>query len=143
MPNWQWAILAWGCLWALQGVGVWFQMRGYTKLVNQLKTEHNSGFIGTGHSPSRLKGGAIAIVVTSPDLVISKAIAMSGFTIMAKFKNIPDLEGLSISEARNKIEADQFKASLEAALNKAFDQITGIKNKGGLATKSDAKFAQA
>lgn len=68
---------------------------------------------------------------------------MSGFTIMAKFKNIPDLEGLSISEAKNKIEADQFKMSLAAALNKAFDQIIGIKNKGGLAIKSNAKFAQA
>ena len=131
MPSWQWAILAWACLWALQGVGVWFQMRGYTKLVNQLKTEHNSGFMGTGHSPSRLKGGAIAIVVTSPDLVISKAIAMSGFTIMAKFKNIPDLEGLSISQAKTKIETEKFKASLGSALNKSFDQIAKLQSNGG------------
>ena len=143
MLNWQWAIFAWACLWALQGVGVWFQMRGYTKLINQLRTKHNRGFIGTGHSPSRLKGGAIAIVVSSPDLVITKAIAMSGFTIMAKFKPISDLEGLSISEAKNKIEAEQFKASLAAALNKAFDQIIRLENKGGQATKSSQQFAQA
>ena len=143
MPNWQWAIIAWGCLWALQSVGVWFQMRGYTKVINQLKTEHDKGFVGTGHSPSRLRGGAIAIVVTSPDLVISKAIAMSGFTIMAKFKPVPELVGLSLTDAKSKIETDKMKESLGSALNKAFDQITMLKNRGGQATKLSSEFVQA
>ena len=143
MPNWQWAILAWACLWALQSVGVWFQMRGYTKMFNSIKSEHNKGFIGTGHAPGRFKGGTIAIVVVSPDLVISKAVAMSGFTIMAKFKPIPDLAGLTMSEAKNKIETEKMKVSLGAALNKAFAQIAGLQNRGGKATTSIAKLAEA
>lgn len=142
MPNWQWAILAWVCLWALQSVGVWFQLRVYTKVFNSIKLEHNNGFIGTGHSQSKLKGGTIAIVVVSPDLVISKAVTMSGFTILAKFKPIPDLAGLTISQAKNKIETDKMKVSRGAALNKAFDQIAGIQSRGGKATASP-KFAQA
>lgn len=143
MPNWQWAILAWACLWALQSVGVWFQMRGYTKMFNSIKSEHNKGFIGTGHAPGRFKGGTIAIVVVSPDLVISKAVAMSGFTIMAKFEPIPDLAGLTMSEAKNKIETEKMKGSLGAALNKAFAQIAGLQNRGGKATTSIAKLAEA
>lgn len=143
MPNWQWAILAWGCLWALQSVGVWFQMKGYTQAFNQLKSEQTKGYIGTGHSPSRLKGGTIAIVVCSPDLVITKVIAMSGFTIFSKFQPIPDFVGLGLTEARAKIESDDMKASLGAALNKAFDQINGLQKRGGQATQSRPELARA
>ncbi len=112
-------------------------------MFNAIKAEHNQGFIGTGHAPSRLKGGTIAIVVVSTDLIISKAVAMSGFTIMAKFKPLPDLAGLTISEAKNKIETEKMKVSLGAALNKAFDQIAGLQNRGGKATTSIPNLAQA
>lgn len=143
MPNWQWAILAWGGLWALQSVGVWFQMKRYTNVINQLKSESDSGFMGTGHAPSRLKGGAIAIVMTTPDLVISKAIAMSGFTIFAKFKPVPELVGLNIADAKIKIESTKMKPSLGSAMNKAFDQITKLKNRGGQATIPSSELVRA
>ncbi len=50
MAIWQWGLLALFCVWALQSLGVWLQMRHYTDVfkgvTNQFNLAHEGKFAG-------------------------------------------------------------------------------------------------
>ena len=123
MPYWQWLVALWLVLWALQSLGVWVQMRSYTRLTNALMHEFSEGFIGTGTSPRRLGRGSVAIVVVSADMVVRRVVVMSGITFLARFKPLPEFEGLRLSDLAAASAAKAHPKSLRPAIEKAIEQI--------------------
>lgn len=123
MPIWQWLVVLWLCLWALQSAGVWMQMRAYAQLTNALLHEFADGYIGTGTSPRRLGRGSVAIIVVSADMVVRRVVVMSGVTFLARFKPLNELENMSTSTMLETVKDGKYPSSLRPAMEKAQEQI--------------------
>lgn len=123
MPFWQWLVILWLVLWALQSAGVWIQMRSYARLTNALMHEFSDGFIGAGTSPRRFGRGSVAIVVVSADMIVRRVVVMSGMTFLARFQSLPELEGLRLSALAEASEDGRYPKSLRPAFEKASEQI--------------------
>jgi glucitol operon activator protein len=123
MPIWQWLVVLWLCLWALQSAGVWMQMRTYAQLTNELMREFADGYIGTGTSPRRLGRGSVAIIVVSADMMVRRVVVMSGITFMARFKPFNELENMSILTMLGTVKDSKYPSSLRPAMEKAHEQI--------------------
>lgn len=100
MVMWQWGLLALGLLWALQSLGVWYQMRHYTDVMKGITSKYNDGFVGAGNVRGRLGKGMIVLIVTNADLAIQRFLVMSGRSVFAKFRRRPEFENMSIEALR-------------------------------------------
>ena len=100
MVMWQWGLLALGLLWALQSLGVWYQMRHYTDVMKGITSRYNDGFVGAGNVRGRLGKGMIVLIVTNTDLAVQRFLVMSGRSVFAKFKRRPEFENISIDVLR-------------------------------------------
>jgi glucitol operon activator protein len=100
MVMWQWGLLALGLLWALQSLGVWYQMRHYTDVMKGITSKYNDGFVGAGNVRGRLGKGMIVLIVTNADLTIQRFLVMSGRSVFAKFRRRPEFENMSIDALR-------------------------------------------
>ncbi len=143
MPLWQMILLAWVVLWALQSVGVWYQMRRYREQLHSLQTEYTSGYVGTGYSPRRLARGAIVMIVTNGDLTIKKFMLMRGVTFLAPFRRLNEYEGLSFEQLSQKLADEPKKSSLKAAAENAIAQIQRVKKDRESPKKEGSEMAHA
>lgn len=100
MAIWQWGLLLLGVVWALQSYGVWLQMRHYADVFKGITGKYDDGYIGTGNFHGRLKKGAIAIVVVSPDLKVRRLLTMSGWSVFTKFQRNEGFEGMPLDRLR-------------------------------------------
>lgn len=100
MAIWQWGLLALGAVWALQSLGVWFQMRHYSDVMKEITSRFNDGYVGAGNVRGRLGKGVIVLIVVSPDLIVQRFLVMTGRSVMAKFKRRSELEGISLQALR-------------------------------------------
>lgn len=100
MVMWQWGLLALGLLWALQSLGVWYQMRHYTDVMKGITSKYNDGFVGAGNVRGRLGKGMIVLIVTNADLAIQRFLVMSGRSVFAKFRRRLEFENMSIDALR-------------------------------------------
>ncbi|MEP7454589.1 transcriptional regulator GutM [Phyllobacterium sp. SB3] len=100
MVMWQWGLLALGLLWALQSLGVWYQMRHYTDVMKGITSKYNDGFVGAGNVRGRFGKGMIVLIVTNADLAIQRFLVMSGRSVFAKFRRRPEFENMSIEALR-------------------------------------------
>lgn len=100
MVMWQWGLLALGVLWALQSLGVWYQMRHYTDVMKGITSKYNDGFVGAGNVRGRFGKGMIVLIVTNADLAIQRFLVMSGRSVFAKFRRRPEFENMSIEALR-------------------------------------------
>ncbi len=103
--TWQWGLLAFGLLWALQVAGTAFQMRHYRKVLGAVTGRWNDGYVGTGAARGRFGRGVIAIVVTDQQRQVREAFVMQGRTVFAKFRRLPELTGRSLDEIRQGLAA--------------------------------------
>ena len=62
MAIWQWGLLALFCVWALQSLGVWLQMRHYTDVFKGVTNQFNDGFVGAGNFRGRFSKGTIVVI---------------------------------------------------------------------------------
>ncbi len=143
MPIWQTVLIAWVVLWALQSIGVWYQMRRYREQLYALQSEYKSGYVGTGYSPRRLSRGAIVMIVTSADLVIRKFVVMRGATFLAPFRQLGEYEGLSFDQLSKKLADEPKKSSLKAAAENAIAQIQRVKKDRESPKKEGSEMAHA
>ncbi|MGH6861538.1 MAG: transcriptional regulator GutM [Phyllobacterium sp.] len=116
MVMWQWGLLALGLLWALQSLGVWYQMRHYSDVMKGITSRYNDGYVGAGNVRGRLGKGMIVLIVTTPDLMIKRFLVMSGRSVFATFKRRTDLEDMPLEALRTSLQA---KDGAEPALAKA------------------------
>jgi glucitol operon activator protein len=143
MPTWQWILLLWVGVWALQSVGVWFQTRRYAGQLKDLQHQYNSGYIGTGYGPRRFSRGAIAMIVATTDLKVSKFLLMRGSTVFASFKPQEEFVGLTLAEVLQKLSDEPKKSSLKEATEKAIQQIMRVKQDREQLPKGGSELAHA
>jgi glucitol operon activator protein len=143
MPTWQWILLAWVGVWALQSVGVWYQTRRYAAQLRVLQQQHDSGYIGTGYGPRRLSRGSIVMIVASTDLIVKQFLLMRGSTVLAAFKPQEEFVGLSLAEVLAKLSDEPKKSSLKEAAEKAVAQIMRVKQDREQLQKGGSELAHA
>ena len=124
--TWQYGLLAFAVLWALQIAGTAFQMRHYQAVLAGLAGRWNDGFIGTGNAHARFGRGVIAILVVGPAGIVREALVMQGRTVLAKFHPLPELAGRSLDEVRGGAMFGRDRARLATAFGRCVEQVDRI-----------------
>lgn len=119
---WQIALLGLIAAWLAQSAGVWFQMQHYQRTFSALREQWSDGVMGAGAAPSRFGKGVIALVIIGPDGAIRRTCLMQGRSVFAKFRDMPEFDGLSAAEVSAKISDPGFDKSTGIAIGKAIEQ---------------------
>lgn len=114
-------LLALAVMWALQLVAAWSQMRYYRNVVRQTAQDWHCGFLGVGTSRSRIGPGAVAIVVIDDDSTVRQVLSMSGLSVFARFRALPDFGGGSTGEFRQRLASMPLAPRVKRALDNALD----------------------
>ena len=97
----------------LQMILTYFQVKNFRSNVDELRKK---GIIGIGSKKRKLSAGTIVILVSNEFGDIIEGRMMQGFSILARFKNLKDVNGFNIDELREKIlrESNKDTAMLDA-----------------------------
>lgn len=137
MAIWQWGLLLLGCVWALQSLGVWTQMRHYSDVFKGITSKYQDGYVGAGNFRGRFGKGTIVLLVVTPDLVVQRLLIMTGRSVFAKFRRYENLEGMPLDQLRsNPAVLGEGEAGVAEAVKRAVAQVdrTRLEPKGsGLA----------
>lgn len=120
-------ILLLACLWLLQMVGTYFQMRHYREVLSGVTRAGGRGYVGVGNAKARFGKGVILILVSGEDDVVRKALRMRGATVFARFEEAPDLLGMGLDELREKGREEPYEKATMQAARRAIEQIDRIK----------------
>ena len=132
MALWQWALLALFCVWALQSLGVWLQMRHYTDVFKGLTHQFKDGFVGAGNYRGRFSKGTIVVIVVTPDLIVRRLLIMSGRTVFTKFRRHEEFEGKPLDQLRsNPAVLGEGEPGVAEAVKKAIEQVDRIRTEPG------------
>lgn len=115
------AILAFVLL-VLQGILTYFQIRSYKNKVAELR---KYGLVGVGTQKGGISAGNITILVTDKNGIIVKCQKMQGMTVFARFKEMKGLEGMSISELKEKLQSN-VKENKKGKRNSMIQAIEGV-----------------
>ena len=127
-------ILLLAVAWILQIVGTYFQMRHYREVLGGITREGGEGYVGVGNAKATFGKGVILILVADENDVVRKALRMRGMTILARFKEAPDLVGMNIDELRAEGREGPYEKSTMLAARRAIEQIDRIKEEKQRAT---------
>jgi glucitol operon activator protein len=130
-------ILVLALLWAMQIVGTYFQMRHYQEVLGRITREGGEGYVGVGNAKARFGKGVILILVAGEDGIVRRALRMRGMTIFARFREAPDLVGMSLGELCDEAHEGPYNGGTMLAARRAIEQIDRIKReKAGATTMS-------
>lgn len=101
-------------MWVLQLVlGLW-QFRRFSAHVKKLRPE---GRVAIGKAKGRFSPGAIALLVIDEECNIKRGEVMSGFTVLAGFKAMDELNGMNLlSLTEENVSAAGLKGKLKQAV---------------------------
>lgn len=132
MAIWQWGLLLLGCVWALQSLGVWLQMRHYSDVLKGVTGQFNDGYVGAGNFRGRLAKGTIALVVVTPDLIVRRILVMRGRSVFTKFRRHEEFEGVSLDRLRsNPAIMGEGEPGVAEAVKRAIEQIDRARSEPG------------
>ena len=114
------AIAGLAVAWSLQAYGTWRQIQHYSAAMGEASRTWSDGFVGTGKSRSRFGAGTLLLLVVDPERVVRRLLVMRGVTVFARFRRLPDVEGLPL-DALGAHAA--LRPSDRAALRIAADQV--------------------
>ena len=106
----------------VQGLLTYFQIKSYKNRVSELK---KYGLVGVGTQKGGISAGNITILVTDKNGNIARCEKMEGITVFARFKEIRGLEGMHISELKEKLNSDP-KSNKKGKRNAMFQAIEGL-----------------
>lgn len=101
----------------LQMVLTYFQVKNFRSNIAELRKK---GIIGIGSKKRKLSAGNIVILVSNEFGEIIEGRMMQGFSILARFKSLKDVDGFNISELREKVLKENSK---NTAMLDALQQI--------------------
>jgi len=87
--------------------------------LGRITREGNEGFVGVGNAKATFGKGVILILVADENDVVRRALRMRGMTIFARFKDVPDLVGMSLEELRAEGREDPYDKSTMLAARRA------------------------
>jgi glucitol operon activator protein len=132
MALWQWGLLALFCVWGLQSLGVWLQMRHYTDIFKGLTAQFNDGFVGAGNFRGRFSKGTIVVIVVTPDAIVRRLLIMSGRTVFTKFRRHEEFEGMTLDRLRSDPAVlGEGEPGVAEAVKKAIEQIDRARSEPG------------
>ena len=134
MDTWIWVLLALGVVWVLQIVGTHVQMSHYRKVLSGITREGSKGYVGAGNAKARFGKGVILILVTDENDVVRRALRMRGMTVFARFREAPELVGMSLDELRDGEREGPYERATMLAAKRAVEQIDTIKSEKARAT---------
>ena len=120
-------LLVFGILWLAQVVGTYFQMEHYRKVLGAIRGEGGEGYVGVGNAKARLGKGVLLILVVGRNGVVEKALRMRGMTVFARFREAPDLLGMTLEELRDEGKEGPYEDGTMLAARRAVQQIDQIK----------------
>lgn len=120
-------ILVLAVVWILQIVGTYFQMQHYRRVLGRITSEGDEGYVGVGNAKATFGKGVILILVSDEEGGIRKALRMRGMTILARFREVPDLVGMSLEELRLPDGEGPYEKATMLAARRAVEQIDRIK----------------
>lgn len=115
--------------WVLQAAGAWMQWRHYQQSVAGNRENWTKGYLGVGKSRRKFGFGAVAIVVVSPELRVNKVQIMTGISVFARFKDVPDFEGMSMDALASSDKAKQANEQVSKAILDAIQRIGEARSK--------------
>lgn len=97
----------------LQMILTYFQVKNFRNNVDELRKK---GVIGIGSKKRKLSAGTIVILVSNEFGDIIEGRMMQGFSILARFKNLKDLNGFNVGELKERMlrESSKDTATLDA-----------------------------
>lgn len=101
----------------LQMVLTYFQVKNFRSNIAELRKK---GIIGIGSKKRKLSAGNIVILVSNEFGEIIEGRMMQGFSILARFKSLKDVDGFNISELKEKVLRENSK---NTAMLDALQQI--------------------
>ncbi|WP_232696449.1 transcriptional regulator GutM [Brevibacillus daliensis] len=84
-------------MWVLQAYLSIRQAKHYRVQMNELR-QQSSGYLGVGVHKKRFSVGSVVMITTNLEGIITQAKGMTGVTVFARFKLIPDLIGMHVNE---------------------------------------------
>lgn len=92
--NWQAMVLVVGGFTAA-GVFSWLQHLAYQRTVNRVAAEENRSGVAlvTGRGKGRLRGAVVLLVIDRHTREVTRALAMNGASVFARFHECPALTG--------------------------------------------------
>jgi glucitol operon activator protein len=128
---WTWLILVLALLWMVQIAGTYYQMRHYRKVLGGITREESEGYVGVGNAKAWFGKGVILILVSGEDGIVRRALRMRGMTVFARFREAPNLIGLSIDDLREARDEEKPESRYEKgtmlAARRAVEQIDRIR----------------
>lgn len=84
-------ILLFAAVWMIQVIMTQLQARHFRQKFKEMCAVTDSGYLGVGVHKPRFGVGSVVILVADKQLRIIKAVHMTGVTVFAKFKPLPEL----------------------------------------------------
>lgn len=112
-------------LYVLQAILTYFQIKNYRSTVSIMRKK---GFIGIGTKKKKLGAGNIVILVSDEAGKILEGQLMKGVSVLARFRDLKDFNGLEIGMLREKIiNEDGKNTAVLDALQQLEDQLLKVK----------------
>lgn len=123
--DWHFLIVLLFVTWILQSVLSYYQILRFKKIIINIKTKYQDGFVGFGRSSGRLKSGAMVVVVADREGIVRDGYLMSGATVFARFKPYTAWSGRSVNEIIKEFSSSKkfHLSSVDRACAKALTQI--------------------
>jgi glucitol operon activator protein len=116
-------------LWILQFIFTFFQSQAMTKRFVDVKNNNVGNHLGIGLTRAKFNAGrgVIVIVVTDINGIVQDFQALSGYSVMARFKQLKKFIGMSAKD----VEAQITDKRLLKTFQQAIDKINEEREKNG------------
>ncbi|UFJ42357.1 transcriptional regulator GutM [Brevibacillus humidisoli] len=118
MASWGIFILVFVGMWLLQVYFTLRQSKHYQQHFYEMQQQAN-GYMGVGVSKRRFGRGAVVMITTDQDGIVTRCKQMSGLTVFARFRERRELVGKPIEVCR----IEHPRAADEIALNMAIEKV--------------------
>ena len=115
--------------WVLQAAGAWMQWRNYQQSVASHRETWAHGYLGVGKHRQKFGFGALAIVVVSPELVVKKVQVMTGFSVLARFKDVAAWDGMPLQALASAVRGEKASDKVSKAIQDAIQRIEEVRRK--------------
>ncbi|WP_301172801.1 transcriptional regulator GutM [Brevibacillus nitrificans] len=125
--TWGYVVLLFAGLWILQLVLTQLQSRHYYQELRLMQQQPN-GYLGVGVNKRRFGVGAVVILVTDPQGIVTQCKRMSGISVFSRFQKYGEPIGKSMDTLYDTASKQQ-KQPVQTALRMAIEQIRAAQAK--------------
>ncbi|RFB33351.1 transcriptional regulator [Brevibacillus sp. VP] len=115
MSLWEALILFFIGMWLCQIYLTLRQMKHYRQSIHEMR-QQSTGFLGVGVQKSRFSIGSVVILTTDQNGIITRCKRMTGVTVFATFKEIPELIGKQLEDCYPTTPVKAEEKALEIAI---------------------------